>query len=331
MNRDKRYYEGLLPYCKNQIHKERVLAMLMYSNVKEAANALGIHTQRLSETLNCVAATAYHSYIDPSILQEKSVVEPRADRSKRILVIPDTQCKPNGDITHIKAAANFAVRKQVDIIVTLGDWWDMESLSVYNTRKQSEGLRIKDDVEAGMDAMNAFMDIINKGFSKKPRLVFTHGNHSMQVRLPRFIESNPHLDGMIEESTTPFLERHGFEVYPFLEVVNIEGIRFSHYIQNPHSLRGGVLAGTIDNMLKNAGFSFVMGHQQVLKMGKHYLSDGTMRLGLVAGAFYPHEESYMSVQGNRHWRGIVLLNEVKEGAADICEVSLDYLLRKYNY
>ena len=86
----------------------------------------------------------------------------------------------------------------------------------------------------------------------------------------------------------------------------------------------------IDTMLKNAGFSFVQGHSQGLKMGKHYLADGTKRLGIVAGSFYDHDEDYMGRQGNKaHWRGIIQLNEVKDGGADVCEISLDYLKRKY--
>jgi len=250
-----------------------------------------------------------YSTIDRATRSRKSNKPDRI--GKRMIVIPDTQCKPGGDIAHIKAAARYIVKKRPDIVVILGDWWDMESLSVFNTKKSSEGLRIKADIDCGMEAMTAFMDIIRDGIPhrKMPRLVFTHGNHSMQVRLPRFIESNPHLDGMIEDETTPFLEDLGFEVYPFLKVVNIEGIRISHYITNPHSLKGSPLNGAIDTMLKNAGFSFIMGHQQVLKLGKHYLSDGTVRLGAVCGAFYPHDESYMSEQGNKHWRGILVLNE----------------------
>lgn len=251
---------------------------------------------------------------------------------ERWFVLPDTQCKPNGDIEHIKASARYCVKKRPDGIVCMGDWWDMESLSIYNSRKQAEGNRIIDDITAGEEAMNAFMEILREGIPKRdmPKLIFLHGNHSMAVRLPRFIEDNPHLEGLIEDTTTGFLENHGWEVYPFLEVVNINGIRFSHYIQNPHSLKGSPLSGQIDTMLKNAGFSFVMGHQQTFKMGKHFLSDGTQRLGIVAGAFYVHDENYMSVQGNEHWRGCIMLNEMKDGSANICEVSLEYLLNNYS-
>lgn len=250
---------------------------------------------------------------------------------KRIIVIPDTQCKPNNPTEHIRAAARYIVKKKPDIVVILGDWWDMESLSVFNTRKQAEGLRVKDDIDCGMNAMDEFMEIIRAGISKRsmPRLVFTHGNHSMQVRLPRFIEQNPHLDGMITDETTPFLEQHGFEVYPFLEVVDIEGIYVAHYIQNPHSLKGSPLGGAMTTMLKNAGHSFIMGHQQVYKYDKQFLSNGDVRIGVVAGAFYQHEEGYMSVQGNRHWRGIFMLNEVANGSGDMCEVSMKFLLNNY--
>lgn len=250
---------------------------------------------------------------------------------KRLIVIPDTQCKVGNPIDHIEAAARYIVQKKPDIVVVLGDWWDMTSLSVFNSKQEAEGLRIKDDIEAGCDAMDSFMSIINSGFSKRrlPRLVFTHGNHSMAVRLPRFFKEYPHLEGMIEDATTPFLECHGWEVHPFLDIVDIEGIKISHYVQNPHSLKGSPLGGAIDTMLKNAGHSFIMGHQQTYKYGKHFLSDGSVRIGIVAGAFYQHHEDYMSSQGNEHWRGIFMLNEVKNGSGDMCEVSMDFLLRNY--
>lgn len=257
----------------------------------------------------------------------------RVDRKfgKRMIVIPDTQCKAGGKIDHIEASARYIVEQKPDIVVVLGDWWDFESLSVFNTRKQAENLRIVDDVEAGIIAMDAFMKIINTLKEEHvPRLVFCHGNHSMAVRLPRFIEEHPHLEGLIDDVTTPFLKKHGWEVYPFLEVVNIENIYISHYIQNPHSLKGAPLGGAVTTMLKNAGHSFIMGHQQTYKYTKQFLSNGEVRIGIVAGAFYQHDEGYMSIQGNRHWRGIFMLNEVKDGGGDMCEVSMNYLLKKYS-
>lgn len=256
----------------------------------------------------------------------------------KLLIIPDTQVKEGTPTDHIKAAGNYIVRHKPDCIVVLGDWWDMPSLSRFNSNLEAEGKKIQADLEAGNNAMIELLGPLtnynrkqraNKKRRYYPRLVYITGNHDPQVRIPRLVQDHPILEGFLKEDTTEFLEGLGFEVVPYLEILNIEGIRFSHYIQNPHSMKGSPLSGQVDTMLKNAGHSFVMGHQQTYKVGKHYLSDGTQRLGIVAGAFYEHDEAYMGPQGNKHWRGIIQLNEVGDGSADICEISLNYLKREY--
>lgn len=255
-----------------------------------------------------------------------------------LLVIPDAQVKKGVPTDHIKAAGNYIIRHKPDHIVIGGDWYDCPSLSRFNTNLESEGLRLKADIDAGDDAMLDLLGPLiqynikrraNKKKVYRPKLTYIVGNHDPQVRIPRLLNDHPILEGFLEDNTTTFLENLGFEVVPFLEIKNIGGIRFSHYICNPHSLKGSPLGGAIDTMLKNAGHSFFMFHQQTYKMGKHYLADGTQRLGIVAGAFYDHEEGYMNPQSNRHWRGIVQLNEVGNGSADVCELSLNYLKRKY--
>lgn len=256
----------------------------------------------------------------------------------KILVIPDTQVREGVPIGHIKAAGKYLVEHRPDVVVVLGDWYDMPSLSVFNTNLEAEGLKIQADLLAGDRAMVEFLKPLaqhnfrqqaNKKKLYKPRLVYCVGNHDPQVRIPRLIDGNPILQGFLNDDTTVMLEKMGFEVIPFLDIIDIGGIRFSHYFINPHSARKAPLGGMIDTMLKNCGFSFVQGHTQTYKMGKHYLADDTVRLGIVAGAFYDHEERYMGPQGNKHWRGIIQLNDVKDGAADVCEISLDYLKRKY--
>ncbi len=256
----------------------------------------------------------------------------------KILVIPDTQVRSGDCIKHIKAAGNYIVRHKPDVVVVLGDWWDCPSLSSFNTNLEAEGLKLEADIEAGEKAMVEFMMPLlkynfkrkkNKKRQYKPRLVYCVGNHDPQVRIPRLIEAHPILQGFLPNDATDFLEKFGFEVVDFQEIINIGGIRFSHFFINPHSAKKGPLGGQIDTMIKNAGFSFVQGHTQGLKLGKHYLGDGTKRIGIVAGSFYQHKEDYMGPQGNEHWHGIIMLNEVGNGGADICEVSLNYLLRKY--
>ncbi len=102
-----------------------------------------------------------------------------------------------------------------------------------------------------------------------------------------------------------------------------------HYFRNPQSLKRGILGGTIDNKLNKLGWSFTMGHQQTLQYGVQHLSDGTVRQGLVAGAFYMHDMDYMGPQGNPHWRGVVVKHEVHDGQYCPMFVSINYLLEKW--
>jgi len=256
---------------------------------------------------------------------------------KKVFILPDTQVRAGVCTDHLKAAGNYIAEHEPDIVVHLGDHYDMPSLNRYASKLEIEGQRIKEDIEAGNKAIKKLLRPIHALQSKqrkhkkkvyKPRLIYLNGNHDCSVRLPRLYQEHPILEGMIEE---PDLIQLGFtEVYDFLQIVDIEGIKFSHYFVNPHSAKKMPLSGTIDTMLKNCGFSFVQGHTQTYKSGKHFLADGTVRMGIVAGAFYSHDEPYMGTQGNAsHWRGCIQLNDVKNGGGDVVELSLDYLVRKY--
>jgi hypothetical protein len=253
----------------------------------------------------------------------------------RILLIPDTQVKPNVPTEHLLALGNYLVDKKPDVVVHIGDHWDMPSLSTYDKKgsKYFEGKRVVADIATGNNAMDLMLSPLtkynrkrrkNKERQYKPRMVFCMGNH--EHRINRAVAADPALEGLI---SIGMLNLDGWEVHPFLEIVNIENVLFSHYFVNTLSLTKGVLSGTIDNKLQKIGQSFVMGHQQTLQFGTHYLNDGTAHIGLVAGAFYQHHEDYMGAQGNHHWRGAVMLNQVEDGKFDPMFLSLDYLVREW--
>ena len=52
-------------------------------------------------------------------------------------IIPDTQVKQGSDTRHLKWAAEYAVKHKPDVIVHLGDHWDMPSLSSYDKGTKS--------------------------------------------------------------------------------------------------------------------------------------------------------------------------------------------------
>lgn len=255
-----------------------------------------------------------------------------------IVCIPDCQVRPGVNIDHIKAAGRYIVDHKPEHVVILGDFWDMQSLSRFNSNLDREGLRVQEDLDAGSKAMIEFLTPLwnynNKRRDQKkklynPKLTFLVGNHDPMVRMPRFEEEHPELAGFFNVNVQHWLVTLGFNVIPYREIIDIGGIKFSHFFQNPHSAVRAPVSGMIDTMIKNVGHSFVQGHQQGLKMGKVFLGDGTPRLGIVAGSFYDHEEKYMGPQGNHHWRGIIHLHNVENGTADIQEISLNNLVFDY--
>lgn len=242
------------------------------------------------------------------------------------IMIPDTQVKPGVDIEHLRWAGEYIAEHESDVVIAIGDWWDMESLSEYDRGKKSfEGRRYKADIEAGNRGMDLFMAGINK-CKKRPRLVFTLGNH--EQRIERALEVEPRLEGVLGYHDFNLVE-HGWEVHDFLTPVEIDGVTYCHYFPQPMS--GRPYTGVVETMIKNIGFSFTQGHAQGKRIGSRELSNGRTLRGLVAGSFYSHQESYKGVQGNKHWRGIIVKHEVFDGNYDLLEVSLDYLQRKYSH
>lgn len=247
------------------------------------------------------------------------------------LIIPDTQAKPGVPTAHLSWVGQYVVDHRPDTVIHLGDHWDMPSLSSYDKGKRAmEGRRYSEDVVAGNEALALVTDPIREAAFRerrqaagwKPRLVLLRGNH--EARIERACEDNAQLEGAISYAD---LESPGWEVHDFLEVVKIDGVRYSHYFYNPNT--GRPYAGqNIDTRLKTIGHSFTMGHQQGLKYAMRETVGG-MQHGLVAGSCYLHDEQYLGPQGNANWRGVVVCHQVEDGQYDAMFVSLDYLCRRY--
>lgn len=238
------------------------------------------------------------------------------------LLIPDTQVKPGVSLEHLDALRGLIEARRPDVIVMIGDHWDMESLSSYDVGKKCEGRRVKQDIEAGNEAMQRIVDGIQAIPKYGPRMVFCMGNH--EQRIARHVNANPHLEGFLGYEN---LNLSAWEVHDFLQIVEIDGVHYSHYF--PNMMGGRPLGGSIDNRLNKLGFSFTMGHQQSLMYGRRDLNNGTSIHGLVAGSFYLHDEDYKGPQGNSHFRGLVYKHNVKDGNYDPEVISIDRLIKEF--
>lgn len=248
-------------------------------------------------------------------------------------IIPDCQVRPGDDFTYLRKIGQYIADKQPDVIVCLGDFADMPSLSSYDVgKRQYEGRRYRNDVDAAIDAMGALMAPIydlmqsqrrNKKKVYSPRMIMTLGNH--ENRINRAVDSDPKLEGLISVNDLGYSE-FGWEVHPFLSVVVVDGIAYSHYF--PTGVAGRP-ATTANAQLSKKHMSCVAGHQQGLQIATAHRADGKRLTSIIAGSCYEHDEDYLGPQGNKHWRGCLMFHEVDDGQFDLMPISLDYLNKRY--
>lgn len=252
---------------------------------------------------------------------------------RRGLLIPDTQIRDGVPLDHIKWAAEAIVDYRPDDIYVIGDWWDLPSLNKHELPGSIalEGSRLQADIAVGNEAFRTLIAPMEKEQARrkrrritqwKPTKHFFFGNH--EHRLTRAVSADPKFEGLL---TLDMLETPGFERHPFLQIVESNGVWFSHYFSN--TLSGRPIGGSIDNRLNRIGHSFVQGHQQGFLYGVRQFPGNVARHGLVAGSFYLHDEPYRDVQSNGEWRGLVVFNEMQHGTYDIMPLSMDFLRRRY--
>jgi len=251
---------------------------------------------------------------------------------RRHIVIPDCQIRPGVPTDHIDWIGHYIAEKKPDIVVCLGDFWDLASLNSHSEKGSQplEGTRYKDDIFVGNEAfkrlsapIDAEVDrlVRNKAKTWRPRKVFLKGNH--EIRADRIINNDPKYEGVLssDDCETPGWERH-----EFLRVVEIDGVLYSHYFKMQNS--NNPIGGSTDNRLNKIGASHVQGHQVGFLYGNRVYPDGKTRHSLTCGSAYVHDEEYRGPQCNKHFRGIVVLQEVRDGDFLVMPVSLDFLCRK---
>jgi len=244
----------------------------------------------------------------------------------RVAVIPDAQVKPGTPVEHLRAAGNYIADKRPEVVVCIGDFADMASLSLHSDRGSSEmeGKRYADDILAAQNAMAELMRPIHAAPNYDPILVMTLGNH--EDRITRAINANPRqLEGLISLADLRY-EELGWKVSPFLQPVIIGGVAFCHYFP---SGKMGSPVQTPAGIIQKLHMSAFAGHQQGRQIAYAKRADGADMTAIISGSFYLHDEEYLSPFTNRHWRGMWMLNEARDGEFDEMALSVNYLLRKW--
>lgn len=249
------------------------------------------------------------------------------------LYLPDTQIRDGDDTSFLTAIGNYIVAKRPDKIIIGGDFADMPSLSSYDVgRKSFEGKRYLKDVIATKKAMAALMEPLISYNERQaqakhkmywPEQHLTLGNH--EYRITRAVNNDAKLEGVLSTSDLGY-EEFGWTVYPFLEVVILDGVAYSHYFVTGVA---GRAASTAAAQFRKTNMSCVAGHQQGLQIHTGSRADGSMLTSIIAGSCYEHDEDYLGPQGNKHFRGIIMLHDVQDGQFEAMPISLKFLKEKY--
>lgn len=254
----------------------------------------------------------------------------------KIAVIPDAQVRPGVRTDHLEWAGKYIAEKRPDVVVCLGDFWDMPSLSSYDKGKGSaEGRRVAKDIEAGNKALELLTkQWLPKGVSTgsksyTPRQIMLRGNH--EERIERYVNDHAELEGQVGYHLFNDIDL-GWEPVEFLQPIIIGGIAFCHYF--PRGSDGNVGqtkrgAPTAKAQLDREMQSCIAGHRQGYDLAVKANGRRIIR-SIIAGSFYQHTEGYLSPQGNHHWQGMLMLHDVKNGMFNLVEVPLDYLRRRYH-
>jgi hypothetical protein len=278
-------------------------------------------------TLDLRVNTARIRGLKPTFRKDAPRIYSRQRLGRMHCVIPDVQSKPGVRNDHMEWVGNYIAEKKPDVVVCIGDFWDMESLSVYDKGKLPfEGRRYVNCVKAGRTAMEKLLkpiDDYNRTAKEKykPEMHFTMGNH--EIRIVRLADNNPEYEGKFSLDDLGIAD-YGWKVHDFLKVIKIDGVEYAHYFTS------GVMGRPVSSaatLLRERQCSATMGHVQHSDCAMH---KKTGQRALFAATCYLHDEKYLGEQGNSQRRQIIIKNEVTEGRYDIMEVSLGFLEKAYS-
>lgn len=247
--------------------------------------------------------------------------------TKTIIVLPDSHSHPDHDNDRYIWFAKLINDVQPTYVVDIGDFFDMPSLCSYDKNTRSfEGRRYKKDIEAGLDAQQKIYDIVREPKKKLPKFFRCLGNH--ENRINKAVNLDAILDGTISTNDLQSKE-FGWEEYPFLEPLHIEGITFQHYFTSGiKSLPiGGENAARL--IMTKQFKSCVQGHSHTMDYSRRTDAAGNKVHGLVVGVFQDYDSDYAG-PANKMWdRGLPILRNVENGSYDLEWVSMNRLKAIY--
>lgn len=259
------------------------------------------------------------------------------EQPQTILVIPDSHAAPNESLERFTWLGKLIVDKRPDVVLDIGDRADMPSLSTYDKgTKGFEGRRYQNDIKSVIEANKRLMKPLRKLQAKqrhdkkkiyKPKLIITLGNH--EQRIERAVNAEPILEGVLSYDDLGYA-KDGWDVIPFLEPVEVQGILFSHYFVSGVMSRpiGGVNSARSQAVKTHR--SCVSGHSHLFDYAEEADAAGKCIQSLVCGCFVENNAPWNTDQAYSKWKScVVILHRAVDGNYDMEVISIERLKEMY--
>ncbi len=247
------------------------------------------------------------------------------------LIIPDGHAHPKFNNERADYLGKLILDLKPDVVVNLGDMFDMPSMAPYDKGKKSfQGRSYNKDLEAGLDFDERIWAPIRKAKKRRPYSFFLEGNH--EFRLKKLLEIQPELEGTVSFKDFD-LDRNYDQVIEYEGntpgIVTVDGINYSHYFVS--GVMGRPIGGEHPaySLITKEFTSCTCGHIHVGDYSIRTTANGRKLHGLVAGVYQDYNSDWAGEVNKLWWRGVAIKRNVEDGNYDLQMVSIDSLRKEY--
>jgi len=249
------------------------------------------------------------------------------------LVFSCAHARPEVNNDRADWLGQLIVDEKPDVVINLGDTWDMESLCAYDRgTRAAVGRNYEKDMEAGIDFNDRMMRPIKRAKKRRPKFVFFEANH--EHRLHKALNEHPHLDGQLSFNDFQ-LDDYYDEVIRYEGstpgIKSIDGIHYAHFVVS--GVMGRVIGGEhhAHSLLGKLHESVTVGHAHTLDFSRKSSSAGRVMQGLVAGTYQEDNPHFAGNASRMWWRGLCIKEGVENGSYDLRTVSLSSVKSSYQF
>lgn len=247
------------------------------------------------------------------------------------LVIPDPHAHPSYNNDRADYLAKLIIDVRPDVVVNLGDQFDMSSLSGYDKGKRSfVGRSYRADILSGLDFSERLWEPVRETKKRLPYAVYLEGNH--EHRIEKALDLNPELSGTIDFKDYGLAKYYDKVVRydggtPGIE--EIDGVSYAHYFIS--GVMGRPISGEHPaySLSTKLGSSVTAGHLHTLDYNVRTDVKANKRHALVAGCYFDYNSDWAGKANDLYWRGVVVKRAVNNGEYDPEFISLDQLRKEY--